>query len=316
MQRSLLFSIVFHGGVFALAIFGLPYIAPEPRLLDEAITVEILNVDEKTNAPEIVPDDGKKPEQKTVKKAEPEIKTPPPPPPPPPKKASAPDQPEPEALPEKKAEPAPVKAEVKPKIKPKPKPKPKKIEPKKVEIKKSKFANTKPRRKPKRKHRPKPPDQFASVLKTLEKLKNQPKSKKKIEDKPKEKVKPKTSFQEQMAKALASPSKSFNAEQSLAISEIDLVRQQIRKCWSLPAGAKDAADLVISIEVDMNADGSVRRAQIKDRARMGKDAFFRAAAESARRAVLNPRCNPFKLPPEKYQQWQTMTLNFNPREMF
>jgi len=314
MQRSLLFSMVFHGGVFALAIFGLPFISPERRLLDEAITVEILNVDEKTNAPEILPDAGKKPEQKTVKKVEPEIKTPPPPPPLPAKKVSAPAPPEPEALPEKKAEPAPLKAIAKPKIKPKPKPQPKKVKEKKVAEKKSKFANTKPRRKPK--HKPKPPDQFASVLKSLEKLKKQPKPKKKTEDKPKENVKPKTSFQEQMAKALEQPSKSFNAEQPLAISEIDLVRQQIRKCWSLPAGAKGAADLVISIEVDMNADGTVRRAVIKDRARMGKDAFFRAAAESARRAVLNPRCNPFKLPPEKYQQWQTMTLNFNPREMF
>jgi hypothetical protein len=30
---------------------------------------------------------------------------------------------------------------------------------------------------------------------------------------------------------------------------------------------------------------------------------------------LNPRCHPFKLPPEKYDHWRTMTLIFNPKEM-
>jgi len=49
---------------------------------------------------------------------------------------------------------------------------------------------------------------------------------------------------------------------------------------------------------------------------MRGDAFFRTAAEAARRAVLNPKCNKLKLPAEKFDQWQQMTLNFNPKEMF
>ncbi len=49
---------------------------------------------------------------------------------------------------------------------------------------------------------------------------------------------------------------------------------------------------------------------------MGGDADFRAAAESALRAVLNPRCHPFALPREKYDSWKTMTLVFDPKEMF
>jgi len=327
MQRAFLFSLIFHGGILAVAVYGLPYLETEPPLIEDAITVEILNVDEKTNAPEVVPEESKKPEQKKIKKTEPEKK--PPPPPPPPKQASAPPPvPEHDVIAEKKAEPAPVQEKPKAKPKPKPIPKPEKIVPEKkakpkvkAQIKaKAKFAKIKPRRKPK--HRPQPPDQFQSVLKSLEKLK---KSTPRKVDKDKSKEKPvkkaekpaeKSTFAEQMAKALASPSKSYNAEQPLAISEIDLVRQQIRKCWSLPAGAKNAADLVITVIVDMNADGTVRQARIKDQARMGNDTFFRAAAESARRAVLNPRCSPFKLPREKYRQWQRMTLNFNPKEMF
>jgi len=59
----------------------------------------------------------------------------------------------------------------------------------------------------------------------------------------------------------------------------------------------------------------VRDARIVDQGRMSTDSFFRAAAESAMRAVLNPRCNPLKLPREKYDVWKSFILNFNPKEM-
>ena len=65
----------------------------------------------------------------------------------------------------------------------------------------------------------------------------------------------------------------------------------------------------------MNQDASVRNAQVVDQARMMTDPFFRAAAESAMRAVLNPRCNPLRLPREKFDTWKSFILNFNPKEM-
>lgn len=119
-----------------------------------------------------------------------------------------------------------------------------------------------------------------------------------------------------VAHALRSPPRSYNASQPLTISEVDLVRQQIARCWNLPAGAKDADGLIVEIHTVMNPDGTVREARIIDQARMQGDALFRSAAESALRAVLNPRCSPLRLPPEKYDQWKSMTLNFNPKEMF
>ncbi len=119
-----------------------------------------------------------------------------------------------------------------------------------------------------------------------------------------------------MADALKTPSKKHIPDQPISISEKDAIRQQIRRCWNLPAGAKDAQDLVIEVSVIMNPDGTVRQATVVDEGRMRSDPFFRAAAESARRAVLNPKCSPLKLPPEKYSQWQRMTLTFNPKDMF
>jgi hypothetical protein len=119
-----------------------------------------------------------------------------------------------------------------------------------------------------------------------------------------------------MAQALMSQKAIHNPQKKLGISEIDMIRQQIRECWSLPAGAREAENLSIEIKMAMNSDGTVRQARIIDQGRLELDPFFRAAAESALRAVLNPRCNPLKLPPEKFKQWQNMTLIFDPQKMF
>jgi hypothetical protein len=99
-------------------------------------------------------------------------------------------------------------------------------------------------------------------------------------------------------------------------SEKDAVRRQIEQCWNLPSGAKDASAMIVSIRVEMNIDGTPRSAIIANPDRMDSDPLFRATAESAKRAVLNPRCHPLKLPPDKYEQWRTITFDFNPAEMF
>jgi len=48
---------------------------------------------------------------------------------------------------------------------------------------------------------------------------------------------------------------------------------------------------------------------------MASDPAFRAAAMAATRALRNPQCSPLELPPDKYQEWQTMTIHFDPKEM-
>ncbi len=293
MQKAFGYSILLHVSVLAVGYVGLPYIQTSPLLTDTPIMIEIVNVDDATNAPPPKPE----------KKPEPEAKKEPPPPKKPPAapKAAAPPPPPP------KEEVAALPPEPEPKAKPVPKPKPK---PKAEKTPKPPrmLAKVKPR------HKPKPPDAFQSVLKTVEKLKDRRMPKDKKENKKKEEKK--ESFEQQMARALASRTAKHNPLRPLAISEIDLVRQQIRECWSLPAGAREAQNLSIEIGMAMNPDGTVRQARILDQTRLRGDPFFRAAAESALRAVLNPRCNPLKLPPEKYQQWQTMTLIFDPSQMF
>ena len=100
----------------------------------------------------------------------------------------------------------------------------------------------------------------------------------------------------------------------LTLSQIDAIRLQIQRCWSVPAGARDAENLIIRIQFSLNPDGSLRsQPRIVDQSRMRED-FYRAAAESARRAVL--KCSPLaQLPQASYEQWRDIELTFNPREL-
>jgi outer membrane biosynthesis protein TonB len=199
-------------------------------------------------------------------------------------------------------EPAPkaIKAaKPKPKLVPKVKAKPKV---------RNVLARAKPRKKPRQ------PDLFASVLRTVEKL--EPQAPVKAPDKRQKKSKPEADFNAMMASALSSTPQRFNPSQRVTISEIDLVRRQIAQCWNLPAGAKDAQNLKTTIRLWMNVDGMVRKAELAGGSQVGSNPFHRAVAESALRAVLNRKCQPFKLPPDKYSEWSTINLTFDPKEMF
>jgi hypothetical protein len=53
-----------------------------------------------------------------------------------------------------------------------------------------------------------------------------------------------------------------------------------------------------------------------DKGRMTNDLSYRTAAESARRAVLDPRCSPLPIPQDKYEMFKEFIFNFDPKEMF
>jgi hypothetical protein len=82
----------------------------------------------------------------------------------------------------------------------------------------------------------------------------------------------------------------------------------------VPAGARDAKDLVVEIRVVVDPDGTVRQATIVDQTRLS-DPFFRAAAESAKRAFFNPLCRPLHLPPDKYAIWKDLVVDFSPKDI-
>jgi hypothetical protein len=167
--------------------------------------------------------------------------------------------------------------------------------------------------------KPEPADDFASVTKAVDDLKQSANSTVKSSPSTTGRAQDpgEADLGAQVTQALRSVGPTQN-KSSLPVtaSEIDAVRRQIERCWNLPAGAKDAAgDLVVSIRVEMNPDGTPRTATVDGSSRGQGNPVFQATADSARRAVLNPRCHPFKLPPDKYDRWRTMTLIFNPQQM-
>lgn len=101
----------------------------------------------------------------------------------------------------------------------------------------------------------------------------------------------------------------------LTLSEIQAVRRQIQPCWNFPAGAQNAGALRVRITIWLNRDGSVRDARILDGADFSGNAKLRAAADAGIRAVRNPRCSPLKLPPEKFDQWKVLTIDFDPSKL-
>ncbi len=99
----------------------------------------------------------------------------------------------------------------------------------------------------------------------------------------------------------------------LTLSEIDGLKVQMRRCWSVPAGAAEAEKLTVRVRMALNPDGSLASAPVLvNRSRLNEP-YFRIAAESALRAIR--RCQPFSMPLDKYANWQEVELTFDPSDM-
>ena len=107
-----------------------------------------------------------------------------------------------------------------------------------------------------------------------------------------------------------------NIENSkLTLSEEDALKAQIFGCWSIPLGLPYDENLLVRIKLNLNPDGSVTKTEILDHARMNKpgQGFYKVLAESALRAVK--LCQPLRVPSTGYERWKELQLNFDAREM-
>jgi len=298
------------GGLHATAVlavvYGLPLaLQPEPPE-EQPILVELVAIADKTTPQQPAPEEAKEeeaPELPPPPQAKRFAAAPPPPPAPaakPVPETAAPRQAKlvapPPPKPELKLKPKPKPPETKVAVAPTPKPEPKaQPEPARSDFK----AMPRPSAKPTPPNRRFDASRLAALL---------DKSDKKPATEPLEKTARKPE-----AKEPAPQPAPRRTVARLTMSEIDAIRYQIQQCWSVPAGARDAENLVVRIRVFLNPDGTLARPpEIVDVGR--DDSFFRTAAESARRAVL--KCTPLKnLPAEKYRHWRELTLTFNPRDM-
>ncbi len=101
----------------------------------------------------------------------------------------------------------------------------------------------------------------------------------------------------------------------LTLSEEDALKAQIFGCWSIPLGLPYNENLLVRIKLNLKPDGSVTKTEILDHARMNKpgQGFYKVLAESALRAVK--LCQPLRVPTTGYERWKELQLNFDAREM-
>ena len=139
-----------------------------------------------------------------------------------------------------------------------------------------------------------------SILKSIEKIKkdsqnqiDEKKDDEKIEDK--------------------EETKEVRLGEKLTISEKDAIRRQFYRCWIVPAGAKDLKDLIVSIKIKLNDEGEVINAKLLTDRKLNNP-FFRAASESAMRAVNHPECKKLQVPKKKYETWKEIILDFDPSQ--
>ncbi|HEX4505159.1 MAG TPA: hypothetical protein VH722_05465 [Alphaproteobacteria bacterium] len=303
MRSWLAFSIAVHALILALMIFGLPYFHPKPKDMPPMISVELVQVGKETTTNKVSA------ANKVVQKPEEEQPAPPTPPPP---EAKATPQPEPQPEPpQPKPEPQPAPKvpdvdttvpdlqtpdfTVKPQFKEMPKladvdtATPELKVPPKVDFKKVP---------------PKPQESsFDSVLKNL--------TKQKIQEPTDQPPQPQVKNTPHKATGAQAPISA-----NLTASELAALSAQLARCWSLPSSSKDAQNLIVDVDVTVNPDRTLAgNPTVEDSGRMSSDPAFRAAAMAATRALRNPQCSPLELPPDKYQEWQTMTIHFDPKEM-
>lgn len=186
-------------------------------------------------------------------------------------------------------------------------------EPSPPEPEKKKFdpdEDAEPLDKPKEKPKEKPKDDAKKKQDDFAALLNQLKQEAKTDNS--KDAKDKTNTEANKTKSDA----PYDSSAPLSISETDMIRSQFLVCWIMPSGAKDAHTLAVRVKIELQADGTVLKAAIApdQMGRYNSDTFFRAAADSAVRAVH--KCSPLKnLPADKYGSWRAMELNFDPQDL-
>ncbi|WP_310497392.1 hypothetical protein [Sandarakinorhabdus sp.] len=94
------------------------------------------------------------------------------------------------------------------------------------------------------------------------------------------------------------------------------IQAQVAPCWNPPTGGRDVRKMTVVVRVEYGRDGRVIGVPVSGQptgATAGNADYARAFADTARRAVL--RCQPLKLPPELYELWQSVEINFDPESM-
>lgn len=300
MRLGIVISLLLHAGIIAWAVSSINATNPADTLYDKPITVDIMNVSELTKVkagsetakkPKPKVDARTKPKPKKKEVARPTVESKP-------KKVAAmpPPQVDPKVAPKSKPEKTEKPEEKSIAAIPRRKPKPPRAKPKK---KKKKVAAKKRKTPPTKTKKQFDADSIAALLN-------------KIPDaKPAKRPEPK-----RMAEVATIKPPDYGqfdgTDNELSRSEFNFFMRQIGNCWNPPVGAASAQHLIPVLSFRLLPDGTLDGAPrvVNHQA----SPFFLAAADAAVRAVV--ACAPYSLPKEKYKDWASNEITFDPQSMF
>ena len=289
MNRSIIISSVLHGALIFITAMSLPFLAKKPVDIPPIVSVELIQIAEKTNIP-FAPKAKKIIEKKKKKKLKEKEK----------KLVS-------EQAPPKKVKKSKNKTVVS------------------LDTKKEKIDSQKPEAVPLPDKTVKKIEKKKETKQNPEKVDNEVKQVSEFEKKDlfdpsniaalidKSKIEDLNNIKKNND---ITQDKDRNIETNkLTLSEEDALKAQIFGCWSIPLGLPYNEDLLVRIKLKLEPDGSVANTEILDHARMNKpgQGFYKVLAESALRAVK--LCQPLRVPTTGYERWKELQLNFDAREM-
>jgi hypothetical protein len=146
-----------------------------------------------------------------------------------------------------------------------------------------------------------PEERSQSVLNTLERLRQQ------------QQQTPPTARQTPPPGAPREGGGAPTGQGQLTAAERAGLADRIGECWAVDAGAPNLRDIVVELRVDVDAQGVVR--VVRPNGPVPSEPRARMVYEAARRALLDPRCNPLPLPPQRLAALRDTVFRFNPREL-
>ena len=286
MFKSTFISIGLHVFLIIFAYYGLPSFKIKEPIESPIDIVEDTPISSKTS---LKLGETKVKEVKEIKKVikKEKVKKTPPPPPAPSKK-----------MVEKKNAELKKKKEIreiaelikkKPKLKKK---KVKKVLPPKVEKKPEKIKN-------------KQKENLAKgILNTLTKPKKKVENSKKVE-----KEHNNTEILKKIKKIAGNSNRQVQqTEIKLSVTDINKIQNHVTKYWNVSYAASEVK-MVITLKISTNVDGSIKSVNIFNKALYQKDKFYRATADTARRAVLDS--SPLPLPKGKEKKFENFLFDFD-----
>ncbi len=101
-------------------------------------------------------------------------------------------------------------------------------------------------------------------------------------------------------------------DQQVTATALDWLRQRVGQCWNVPAGARNAGGLIVTLRFQLDINGNLTSQPLIEQ--ISSHPAAQAAASSALAALI--QCQPYdKMPKETHALWADIRMKFDPSQM-